>query len=239
MQLQPLLLLLGGRHEAGAHHLEGQPVREELEHHAAHAPDVALRPAAAHPHFGSHRSRCPSNSFAAHAKDSSAAYFSNAEIADNDMRHGLKQVPIVIILGCLQEQDVLAFQVLVHHTLGVEVDQGFKGLSYGCSQPYLRHIIALSTTGSDNLEQLAALAVLHDDVDGVAVLVPGEDAEDVRVVEVPQQLRLHLELVVVPPFRPHNRLHDPALSGCSLLHFVNHAIRPLPNQLACVEIEVI
>mmetsp|Transcript_82742 Transcript_82742/g.208237 ORF Transcript_82742/g.208237 Transcript_82742/m.208237 type:complete len:292 (-) Transcript_82742:8-883(-) len=218
-----------------AHDLERQLVCEEFEHDAAHAPHVALRTTAALPDLWRHCRRCACHLAPSHAENASAANLCNAQVAYNDMRL-LREHVALVPLCSVEQQQVLTLQVLVHHPLLVDVHQRCKTLAHCRGCPLLWHYLTPFPGFAHKLEELPAFAMLHHDVHRIPFLVPREDTQDVRMVEILQDLSLHLEALVIPAIRAHNGLHNAGLPGLLLRHSVHHTIRPLPQHLRRLEV---
>mmetsp|Transcript_49132 Transcript_49132/g.145025 ORF Transcript_49132/g.145025 Transcript_49132/m.145025 type:complete len:236 (+) Transcript_49132:2077-2784(+) len=148
----------------------------------------------------------------------------------------LREHEALLVRSTVKQQQVLALEILVDDALRVDVHQGLEGLPHDGGEPSLGARVATLATVLDRLQDLPALAVLHDDVDAVAFLIPGENPQDVRVVQILQQLSLQLQPLVVPAVGPDHGLHDAGLPREALRHAVHHAVRALAQELLRIQI---
>ncbi|BAS95569.1 Os05g0585601, partial [Oryza sativa Japonica Group] len=98
------------------------------------------------------------------------------------------------VLALVEEEEVLGLEVPVHDPHGVAaVDDGDDLPAEGGGGA-----LGVVAPGDDAVEELAALAELHDEVDGVAVLVGAAQLDDVAVAgEVVHDVDLAADVVEV------------------------------------------
>mmetsp|Transcript_98243 Transcript_98243/g.177375 ORF Transcript_98243/g.177375 Transcript_98243/m.177375 type:complete len:249 (-) Transcript_98243:317-1063(-) len=202
VQVEPNHLLLGGIGHAPLQ-FERHLIGHHLEHDAAHAPYVCLRPAATTEHLWRHGGRRSSDTCPSRPEEAATHDFGGAQVADDDMRL-VSKVLAFVIHGVVEQQDVLALEILVDNTFSMEVSQSLKSLSNGSGCPPLFHGFAICTPFADGRQDFTARAILHHQSCRVSVLKPGKDSHNVRVVKMFHDIPLHPQTILIPTLRAHN-----------------------------------
>mmetsp|Transcript_47244 Transcript_47244/g.110399 ORF Transcript_47244/g.110399 Transcript_47244/m.110399 type:complete len:308 (-) Transcript_47244:7-930(-) len=171
---------------------EGRVAAEENVHNHAAAPKIAQLVVVAGQDLGSHVVGCAGFGGQGLAGGELAA---QAEVND------LQEVLLDRILG--HEQEVLRLQVTVAHMVLVHVVDGTDDLLHQDGRLHLGEVAGLD----DAIEELAAGAQLHDQVDVPVVLKRLKELDDVGVVHHLHDGDLLLEALKVLHLRLGDRLH--------------------------------